>query len=558
MPGPNSTKRGLPTILGGDSPDVVRDFNALVTGLENEVGYLAERDVLDVGMVGQTRAGRALTPTDFTELGLSLPLAIWNLSGLTDASGNGRALTNKGAVPFGVGIEGAASSAAIFSGSTAQSLYIADTGAADPFRIRTGSWAAWCRTAKRAQQQMLMAKESSASRGWQLYISSSNLLSAAFSYDGTNYVNQPQGVTDVCDDRWHLLGATHDGGTFRLYLDGALEASVAASQIINPSSGPLNLGSQFADAATAATTPHFGRLDEAFVTTDVLSEEEFRLLYAIKLAHGAPRTPRRAGATVRRRRRGTSWVTADLPSTPLRNYRGGQNADAGSNNQALTLNPGTGLITAVSGPDGTPGQAYHFQAAHTGASATDAGLPAGTAVATLVAWFKAITTAAEYILDYGGVGTERYLWINGSGYFAPGDTAGGVPAVPVNDGQWHMGAVVFNPAAADGLLRKTYVDGRLASSDPTALTSIVLGGANSFRIGAKRDGTSPFAGQIGHVLIIDAALTGDQIRALYYKPSRDLGISPIQGTVERTDGANLHVIGEAIEPQNRINLEVAA
>ena len=48
-------------------------------------------------------------------------------------------LLNKGAVPFDVGINGQANTAAKFVGSTAQALYISDTGATDPFRIKTGS-----------------------------------------------------------------------------------------------------------------------------------------------------------------------------------------------------------------------------------------------------------------------------------------------------------------------------------------------------------------------------------------------------------------------------------
>ena len=64
--------------------------------------------VLEVGQGNQIRAGRQLTAADFTRMGLSAPLGLWNLSDLTDVSGNARALTNKGAVPFGVGINGLA------------------------------------------------------------------------------------------------------------------------------------------------------------------------------------------------------------------------------------------------------------------------------------------------------------------------------------------------------------------------------------------------------------------------------------------------------------------
>ena len=71
--------------------------------------------------------------------------------------GSGGPLVNLGAVPFGVGINGLAATAAVFAGSTGQALYIADTGAADPFRIRTGSWGCWFRTAKRGTEAILNA-----------------------------------------------------------------------------------------------------------------------------------------------------------------------------------------------------------------------------------------------------------------------------------------------------------------------------------------------------------------------------------------------------------------
>src|SRR4051812_17753160 len=55
--------------------------------------------VLDVGQPGQIRAGRQLAATDFTKMGLAAPAGLWNLGDLTDASGNGRSLLNKGSVP---------------------------------------------------------------------------------------------------------------------------------------------------------------------------------------------------------------------------------------------------------------------------------------------------------------------------------------------------------------------------------------------------------------------------------------------------------------------------
>ena len=106
-----------------------------------DLAVLIAAPVLDVGTLGQIRAGRQLTAVDFTGMGLSAPIGLYNLSDLSDASGNGRALLNKGAVPFGVGINGLVSTCAQYAGSSSQTLYISDTGAADPFRIK--NWIRW-------------------------------------------------------------------------------------------------------------------------------------------------------------------------------------------------------------------------------------------------------------------------------------------------------------------------------------------------------------------------------------------------------------------------------
>src|SRR4051812_37852587 len=154
------------TINGNiDTPNLTP---ALLASLGSNKQVYSAKQVLEVGQVGQIRAGRVLTPADFTNMGLSAPLGLWNLSNLNDSSGNTRNLTNKGSVTFDTGITGAASEAAQFTGSTAQALYILDAGGADPFRIRTGSWGCWLRNAKRGIIQDPFGKWSVAAgqQGW--------------------------------------------------------------------------------------------------------------------------------------------------------------------------------------------------------------------------------------------------------------------------------------------------------------------------------------------------------------------------------------------------------
>src|SRR4051794_22828075 len=128
-----TTKLALPYPTPDDNVDVPRDMQALAVKLDTygASSVAAAAPVLDVGVSGQIRAGRQLTAADFTALGLVQPIGLWNLSDLTSLGSDGRALTNKGTVTFAAGINGAATTAAQFTGSTAQALYIVDSGAAD-------------------------------------------------------------------------------------------------------------------------------------------------------------------------------------------------------------------------------------------------------------------------------------------------------------------------------------------------------------------------------------------------------------------------------------------
>jgi len=188
---PHTFVDGPGNVASGDQ--VMDNFDAVWGGLDTAIAGVAAsldapvitvaaaaRQVRDIGESNQIRAGRVLTAADFTNIGLAAPAGLWNLSNVNDSSGNARTLTNKGTVPFGPGIAGAATEAAIFAGSTAQALYIADTGAADPFRIKTGSWGAWFRTAKRGTNQFVLTKTggTTATANFEMGINTGNVPSA--------------------------------------------------------------------------------------------------------------------------------------------------------------------------------------------------------------------------------------------------------------------------------------------------------------------------------------------------------------------------------------------
>jgi hypothetical protein len=569
MAGPSGSTSALhlPYPTPDDTVDVPRDVKALADKLDAHLGgggvggggVLNMAPVLDVGLAGQIRAGRQLTLADFTGRGLAAPAGLWNLSDLTDASGNGRNLTNKGAVPFGVGINGQVSTAAVFAGSTAQALYIADTGAADPFRIRTGSWGCWFRTAKRGIAQQLIGKTgaSLAVSSWSASVSAANVLQP-FASDGATQAALVPSMSDVCDDRWHHVTCTHDGTTLRTYVDGVLESTVSYSGALNATAtAPLNIGAYGADGATAAGNSNYGRVDEAFVTADVLSEDQIRNLYCAKLAHGLGVAPSDVRLDVTRRKRGGPLAPTDFPTQPVRlhNFTGGALTDQGSGGVALG---GSGTLFLVAGADGVKDGAYSYGGLGQ-LIATDAGLPAALASRSYGCWLKTTSTAAAIaVMAWGTSNTaDALLWV-ASGIIRAASSADNAQGPFVADGQWHHVIVTEDNAAGDGVRRKLYVDGRLVAGS-TVMNPITLAGANRFRVGAHSDGTLPFVGQIDGAFVCGYALTFEQIAALYAKGSLALPLSPKNAGdhVEGFDATNVYATFDSLDSTAQIDLGVA-
>jgi hypothetical protein len=519
---------------------------------------LSAAGILDVGLSSQIRAGRQLSPADFANIGLNAPVGLWNLSDLSDASGNGRALSNKGAVPFASGINGVANSAAQFVGNAGQALYISDTGANDPFRIKTGSFGCWFRTAKKGVAQNLMGKLQGSSPGYFMQIQAGNQLSGGI-YDGTAYYSIATQI-DATDDIWHFGVAVYDGTYFKIYFDGAFLVQVAFPPGVIPNAAiPFNIGNLGADAATSGGSATFGRVDEAFVTADVLSEDQVRSLYCVKIAHTLGAVPARVVLNVRRRKKGAAFAVTDFPTQPLRlyNFSAGSLGDQGSNNVLLT-NPG-GTVS-VAGADGSMGNAFNFNGSQS-LPATDAGLPAGVAPRSHGCWFKSsLLTGAGTMIAWGsalGVGDVRIGISTGAIFFSNAGDA--ITGPIVADGVWHQAIAVEDNTAADGVKRKLYIDGKIVIGS-NVLNAVVLGGASHFRIGTASDASAQvYTGQIDSIFVCDYALTADQVHALYAKGAQALSSSPknVGDHIEGMDAANLYAIFDTLESQNQIDLAVA-
>lgn len=522
--------------------------------------------VLDVGLSGQVRAGRQLAVADFTTLlGLSTPVGLFNLGDLTNL-GSGGNLVNKGTVAFGPGITGAATEAAIFTGSSAKALYVADTGGSDPFRIRTGSWGCWFKTAKFGSTQSVMAKKQGAGNSSFALQASNSGATAWVSVDGTNLISATATVTPkVINDRWHFAVATWDGATLALYMNGALAATAKGTGPIFSGTAPVNIGGYGADGGTVASEPHFGRADEAFITADVLSPDQVRLLYAVKVPHDLGIAPEHLGMAVIRRRKGGPLLSADFPAQPVRlhNFTAAALTDQGSGAVSLTNN---NAAVSVAGADGAEAGAFGFVAASTQyLSSTDTGLPTGATTRTFGCWFKVAAAAANFqpLIGYGTQAAGPTLGISSSsGTLRLLDGGGGYDTgIDVCDGRWHFAAAVSDNSAADGVKIKIYLDDGLVYSVTFTQGTATLIGAGGFRIGRSLEATTNYLnGAVDGAFVAASAYTSHEIAALYAKGCLPLPASPKNpgDHIEAKTATDLYLVCDTLQTQHQIDLRVAA
>ena len=326
-------------------------------------------------------------------------------------------------------------------------------------------------------------------------------------------------MTNICDGRWHFIVTTFDGNLHRLYVDGVIEDTCLHNFTLFGSNAPLNIGAYGADASVAATDPNFGRVDEAFVAGDVLTEDQVRNLYCAKIGHGLGVVPSRITLNIRRRRKGAALASGDFPSLPLRlyNFSAGSLGNEGSDGAGGNLT-NTGAVVADN--------AFHFVSGRL--TSTDAGLPAALAACTVGCWIKTVQISATsmYILTWGttnGTNDIRLNVISGNIVAASGSNS--ITGPFIADGKWHHIVLIHDDSPIDGVKRKLYVDGRLVGTS-LVLNSVTLGGANKFVIGQSLTSTLPFLGMIDGVFVDDAQYVFEDVIKIFVKSSQELAPSP--------------------------------
>lgn len=145
---------------------------------------------------------------------------------------------------------------------------------------------------------------------------------------------------------------------------------------------------------------------------------------------------------------------------------------------------------------------------------------AGTAARTVEAWIKTTANAnpnnggvQQIITDWGtfvtgGRFTFNVLWNDAIRLEVGGNGVSGT--IPVNDGEWHHVAGVYDPSAVNKV--KLYVDGVLdVEGNFTVSMNTVLG--TDLRIGLRVDDVNHFEGQIDEVRVWGLARSQEDIAA---------------------------------------------
>jgi trimeric autotransporter adhesin len=203
-------------------------------------------------------------------------VALWHLNetsgtSLNDASGNGNNLTTHGNMTLGG--TGKFGNSIAFDGGNGTYANAPDTTSLRASRVTVSLWA---KGLGQSTFRYLVAKEyDNQGPSYGLYTGGASGLKF-IAYDGGTFATSPDAGTGVWDNRWHHFVGTYDGGSVRLYVDGAqVGGGTAFSSTIAYNASDITLGSY----RTTGPLPFTGSLDEVGVWNRALSAAEILELY---------------------------------------------------------------------------------------------------------------------------------------------------------------------------------------------------------------------------------------------------------------------------------------
>ena len=234
-----------------------------------------------VGSAGQIAAGHVLASGSFPSAAVGANLSWYMMNALTDASGNGRSLTNPNSAPLTGGDIFGNTSNFNFNGS---SHYLASTDPLfDPGNTNF-TCGGWFNPTSWTAGYMFLAQRDSASISWQIQVTA-NKLAVAASIDGTA-VTYPILYDVTSFTGWHhvaikYIASTH---TFSMYIDGKLIGSGTIASNLWPAgtNRKFNIGSY----QNGAGLWYAGTMDEFFFCSGTaFSDNAIAKIYASKYSH---------------------------------------------------------------------------------------------------------------------------------------------------------------------------------------------------------------------------------------------------------------------------------
>lgn len=309
-------------------------------------------------------------------------------------------------------------------------------------------------------------------------------------------------TTEPSEGVWHHVVSTYDGVNMKVYVDGVLKQTCAATGSINLTGGGIEIGS-FASTGY----PFKGVIDEVRIYNRALSASEITTLY-------------KAGSAVLIKS-AVSGKSGLVAYWPMNEGTGTQMGDSSGNK-----NNGS-LINSFTWVTGKLGKALSFNGTNNYVSAPSVD-SSGTNVISVSWWMykssfnNSISIVAETSPNFN-VSTTG--WVIGpddnTGYFAVGLRGNVGYSIPYYNrpsaGVWHHYTAIFDKSRATNEV-SFYIDGVLQTPATYAVhnnNNTNNFGNDVFYMGMRGGVQYPFAGKLDDFRIYNRALSQSEILDLY-------------------------------------------
>ncbi len=374
------------------------------------------------------------------------------------------------------------------------------------FAINTLTISAWIRTTQvvgSSGSAQIINRDTTGgnnSRDWQFRMQGSPAVPTIILFNTGGTIAGVAASTTVNDGKWHLVTATWDGSTIRMYVDGKVSG--------NPTSfsGTLNSGSPllFAEASGATGGSNFnGSIDDVRIYNRALSAFDIQQLYHEgAVTHGASPTSLIPNGLV-------GYWTFDGQNT---NWTTNTTADVSGKGNTGTM---VGMSPASSAVLGRSGQALSF-------NGTSQYIALGN-VLNFASSSYTVSMWAQHRLLAGGWYTRMFSAEGNSGTCASiatdvnnnnlisfaVNTKVGLGVSVTNASQWHYYTMTW-----DGTTMTVYVDG--IKQGISAATGGTFNCLSTPDIGKYAvTGMDYYSGSIDDVRIYNRALSATEVKQLY-------------------------------------------